>query len=778
MKILVNYQKSDQSHLPILQYHLKNRNLQAIATNLTLSAGELVAKAQNSGCQAILLCNPDTLQQCVPGVRPSLDLYRGSLLNFSVPTIVCNSLTHTTSIDHGTWLLGKDLDKFSTLSKAYKVPFSFTLLENQEDFKDAFNVLSSSDCISYDIETRNFNFPDSPKEEDRPDDYIDKAGDTLITCASYTAISRNSELQTFVVPFIDFAENHYVDPISYGNALLFLRKANALQIPKVMHNGLYDCLHSITYHAEPINWTLDTMAMAHSEFSSLPKTLDFVASITLPDYMQWKPEAEASAKQKDIHAYWNYNAKDTWYTARILLHYLRNLPAYAKKNYATLFPLVYPSLYGAFEGLKIDQDKRKELRAKAKTEVEKALFDLRTMLANPSFNPGSPKQVQQYVYDIFGAVDPHIGLKRDAKTGKRSRMERGTDEKNLSAIGGQHPLLLLLTSSILNYRGAKKAISNYFDFTQLNGRLLWNLNPFGTDSGRMSCNASSFWCGTQVQNIPYYAKGLLIADEGYALVEFDNSQSEARCTAYLAQDLDLIAALENPLQDFYRSLGTLFFGIPYPEVTTELRNAVLKKIVHGTNYVMGAQTFIENAGIQNLLKGATILGISISLDKKPPPGSISLKAFATMLLDSYHKPFFRVREWYKEVVAEVSTTHMLVSPLGYTRYFFGDISKNHNLMRSAVAHAPQNLSVMILNKGLMKFWERVKASKGQIRFKAQIHDSIFAQIKTDILTETIPLIQQDLYNPIQVHNRTLIIPVDYKHGKSWGTMEEVKTPRS
>ncbi len=99
-------------------------------------------------------------------------------------------------------------------------------------------------------------------------------------------------------------------------------------------------------------------------------------------------------------------------------------------------------------------------------------------------------------------------------------------------------------------------------------------------------------------------------------------------------------------------------------------------------------------------------------------------------------------------------------------------------MRSAVAHAPQNLSVMILNKGLMKFWERVKASKGQIRFKAQIHDSIFAQIKTDILTETIHHIQQDLYNPIQVHNRTLIIPVDYKHGKSWGTMEEVKTPRS
>lgn len=67
MKILVNYQKSDQSHLGILQYHLRARNLQAIATNLTFTAGELVAKAQNSGCKGILICNPDTLAQCVPG---------------------------------------------------------------------------------------------------------------------------------------------------------------------------------------------------------------------------------------------------------------------------------------------------------------------------------------------------------------------------------------------------------------------------------------------------------------------------------------------------------------------------------------------------------------------------------------------------------------------------------------------------------------------------------------------------------------------------------------
>ena len=190
------------------------------------------------------------------------------------------------------------------------------------------------------------------------------------------------------------------------------------------------------------------MAMMHSEFSSLPKSLDFVASITLPDYLQWKTESEAASKSKDIKAYWTYNGKDTWFTARILLHYLKHLPAYAKKNYSMQFPLVYPCLYGAFEGLLIDQDVRKELRDKAEAQLTRALKELQIMLADENFNPGSYRHVQHYIYDVIGAADPKIGQKKDAKTGKRTRMVRGTDEKNLKAIGEQHPILLKVTSSI------------------------------------------------------------------------------------------------------------------------------------------------------------------------------------------------------------------------------------------------------------------------------------------------------------------------------------------
>ena len=89
-------------------------------------------------------------------------------------------------------------------------------------------------------------------------------------------------------------------------------------------------------------------------------------------------------------------------------------------------------------------------------------------------------------------------------------------------------------------------------------------------------------------------------------------------------------------------------------------------------------------------------------------------------------------------------------------------------------NVPKNLSVSILNIGLKKIWKLVKEGSGNIRFKAQIHDSVFLQIHNSILDETIPQVQELLRNPVTIHGRTLVIPVDYKYGKSWGDMVEVK----
>lgn len=750
MRILVNYNPADKPYLPQLAYFLKQHNLTAASTSVGMTIGELLAKAKVASCDAILLINNETLRNCVPGDKPSLDAWRGSRLSFSIPTIVTNSLGHINTVPHGEWLLNKDLAKLLQTVRPVE-HFSQILLLDSTMFPAALRILRSSIAISYDIETITLN----------EDEEALKGGDTLISCASWTAILPDLSLVTYTLPLIDFGIDHWIEDNDYKNALCFLQEANGLRAAKIMHNGYYDCMHSIRYHAPPNNYTLDTMGFAHSEFSELPKTLDFVASYTLHDYVYWKAESDAASKSKDIKKYWAYNGKDTWYTARILLEQLRSIPLYAKNNYARQFKLVYPALYCGFEGFLIDQSVRTTLRENSQVVLENSDKILKIMMADPNFNPGSWQQVEKYIYQVFGAKKPKLGKSKSC-----------TDEKNLAAVALQHPLLALITDKILAYRGAQKAIGTYYDFLQINGRLLFSLDPFGTDTGRMASRASSMWVGTQIQNIPHYAKDMLVADPGYELIEPDMSQAEARCTAYCSQETSLIAALENKERDFYRTLGTLFFKMPYETVTDFFRNKVLKKVVHGTNYMMGAKTFIENITVSVLHTAAGVMNIKlVPIPRKNHPEEKTILGFANELLEAYHVPFPRVRMWYKEIFNEVATTGKLTGPTGHTRVFFGDIRKNHAMLRGAVAHQPQNLSVSILNEGYWKVYkELVIPSKGEFRLKAQVHDSMPAQYLISKRDYYVPRMLALMDNPVTIHGRTLRVPVDCKIGSSWGNM--------
>lgn len=768
MRVLVNYQAEEKGLLSSLGFLLKRKGLEAFSTAKALSASALIGLAKEAKCDAILIANTDTLLNLVSNPKATLDAYRGSRLNFPIPAIVINKLNHIHSIPHGQFLLERDLKKLSQLDS--KAPnFSFTMLDKQEYYPQVLAEMATSILTAYDVETKTFGEISKGTKEEDPEKY--KAGNTVITCASWACLLPSGIIKTYVLPLVDFDVDHWREEGQYEKAIQFLQQANKLATNKVMHNGLYDCTHSIAYHAEPYQYCLDTMAMAHAEYSELPKTLDFVASLHLPYYIQWKDEAEKASKERDIKAYWTYNAKDSWHTLLICIEQLRNMPVYAKHNFADKFKLVYPSLYCAFEGFKVDVKRRKELREEASIKLNKSLALLRTYVADPNFNPGSYKQVEKYVYHVFGGVKPKIG-----------KSKAGTDEKNLAAVGDQHPLLALLTTNIIEYKGEQKAIGTYFNFLLKNGRLLWALNPFGAETERMACNSSNFWCGTQVQNIPKYAKDFLVADDGFLLVEMDNKQSEGRCTAYVAEDLALIKALEDPVYDFYKTLGTLFFQIPYEEVTDFFRNKVLKKIVHGTNYMMGAKTFKENIGVQILHETASILGFKLvpkpSLKRKEEK---TILGFCKELLDKYHVPFPKVREWYKDIYYEIKTTSKLKSPLGHVRHFFGDIEKDHNMLRSAVAHQPQNLSVSILNIGFWKIYKHmvVKPNKdsgievGDFRLKAQIHDSILAQYRIEKKSICLKTMKRLMDNPVEVKGRELRIPVDAKTGTDWKNCKDV-----
>lgn len=760
MRILLNYDQHLENHKGTIAGVLKSKGLTAMSTGKTLTISELLAAAKKMNADGILLANEATLNNCVntnSKKKVSLDKYRGSRLDFSIPVIVGAPIDHLRKVRHGRWLYERDLDKFKHI-KTPVTQLNFTVCTTRTLLERAKSVAEKAIIISTDIETDSSN---------------------RITCVGYSCLNSNLTTSTFLIPFVNFGTDHWENDDDYGYAINCMRTISKLPAAKLYFNGLYDSQYQITYHAEPENFILDSMALAHAEFSELPKSLDFVASIHLHDYYFWKDEADDARQAGDIQAYWAYCARDSWNTLRCFISQIRTAKPYAFRNYKELFKMVYPYIYCAFEGCAIDTEALARNTAKAESIVEATKKSICTMAADPAFNPASPKQIGTLLFDVLGAKP--AAKPRKKKDGTYTST-RSVDETALAKMAEQHPLFALFINRVFAFREQAKAIGTYFNFNQWRGhdgtleppRLLYGINPFGTDTARSSCNASSFRLydvvreeirsyGTQIQNIPPYAKNFIISDIGFELGEADNNKSEARCVGYLSGCIALILALEDRAKDFYKVLGTIFFGLKYEDVTKELRNEILKRVVHGRNYLMGIETFIETVIKQThstkiLYEGARLIGYQVK----------NLKDFVGYLLNLYNKPFPEITVWYNEIKLEVVRNHTLVSPLGWTRYFFGDIIKDHKVFRNAVAHEPQNLSVMILNKGVWRVYTTlVLTQNGLFRLKAQIHDSIFWQSPPELREEYDRRVLECMDNPVVVKGRTMSIPVDINHGKNW-----------
>lgn len=754
MKVLINYTLEEKSYLNAMDWLLKKNGHEGVATARDLSMTEINQIASTMGCGGVLVGNKQTLKNLVGGDKPTLDRWRGTRIDLAIPCIVINSLTHFHSVNHGQWLFQKDIDKLKYNHKK-RAPFSFTVLKDPAQFQKWLDLAEKALVIGCDIETNQHNMKKNEKSSTRVSCFdintydIEGLGETWITCLGFAMLMPDLSIETCVLPLVEGETDFWLTDSNYALALQFMQLMLATDTPKCFHNGLYDCFHLLRYNAWPRNWILDTMGLSHSWYSELPKTLDFLCSWTLYDYYQWKDEADSTHKAKDYNSYYQYNAKDCWGMVRSLVQLLLTGEDWMFSNYEAAFRLVYPSLYGAFEGLRVNNSTRAQLLKGAMQKKEEELKTIRVMTDDPEFNPGSPKQVEHFIYEVLGARKP-----------PRSKSKGATDKKSRIYVSSQHPLIAMFTDRLDVYNKEAKAISTYYTFLLWNGRLMYSLDPFGTETGRFASRASAGWCGTQIQNQPAYAKYMYEPDPGFIGLEFDYSKAEAVCTAHLAEAQTLIDALKDKSVDFYKRLGNLFFQMKVEDVTDDFRNKVCKKIQHGTNYMMGAETFIDNTGASILMFAAGILNISIVDMKSTKQDEMTMPQFAQFLLDAYHTPFPEVKLWWEAIRMEVATTGKLVSPTGHVRYFFGDPTKNHKVFRSAVAHQPQNLSVTKLNEGMWKVYELMKKYPGIIRLKTQIHDSVKAQIRIDKARELVPLIQDTITARHMVKGRMMVIEVD------------------
>lgn len=742
MKLDLYASFEDKSYVNLLKSLLQPHSLSiSYETPLTI-AGSL------GSSDAILVTNTAFIKKLTGKNKCNHEDYYGSLwerksvTGKEVPILCIPPLKRLVSTKPGIFLCKRYLSKLFRRSEWLSpTPFSWTLCNDLLLLKSAYDELLESSYVAIDIETS----PAFDKDTETPRH--------LITCVSYTG---------FFFQGNSFYSKSFVIPVSSLENLKWIRKFNSeLPQPKIFQNGKYDNFYFLRFSAPVKNWLFDLMELHHGIYAELPKSLGYLGAFYLREISFWKDEGQTG----NLEDLYRYCAKDSWATGNAFFAALREAPDWAIKNYLIKWPLIIPCLACELDGLRIDKQRLEAAKIIQSEKQAKALTSIRRRINHPLFNPSSPKQVLQLLH-ILG-----------------NKELTSSAEAELIKAGDRHPIAKVLVDSIIEYRESSKLISTYLEAELKDGKLLYTLNPSGTDTGRLASRESQLWCGTQLQNLPPYYKQTIRAEEGFFLGEGDNEQSESRCSAYLSGDENLIAAVESP-NDFHATNASSFFGLSYEEIMKEEKLAkqqlvkpftirdLSKRVNHGATYNMGSAVLLATMGLKKVLQAKLLLGL---------PEKYSPKDVCDFLLKKFSDTYPTLKgPWYDSIVAAVKLTKLLTSALGWTRLCFGTPWNSKPDLNSYVAHVPSNLSVGIINEGFSDiYWKIARRSNGLFRLKGQIHDSIlfaYKQGRIDLAQDAARLMQR----PKQITDcggktRTMLIPVALKaEAEFWNELKPVK----
>jgi DNA polymerase-1 len=350
-------------------------------------------------------------------------------------------------------------------------------------------------------------------------------------------------------------------------------------------------------------------------------------------------------------------------------------------------------------GVKVDAEmlgKQSEEIANKLDELEQKAFEI----AGEEFNLGSPKQLQQILFE-------KLELPVIKKTPKGAP---STAEEVLQELAHDYSL----PDVILQHRSLAKLKSTYTD------KLPRMINP---DTGRVHTSYQQAVAATgrlsstepNLQNIPIRTpegrrvRQAFVAEEGFTVVAIDYSQIELRIMAHLSQDASLLRAFAQG-QDIHRATASEVFGCSLEDVTDEQRRRA-KAVNFGLIYGMSA------------------FGLSRQLDIP--------RHEAQAYMDKYFERFPGVLE-YMENTRETAKKQGYVSTLFGRRLPLPEIKASNGARRKAAERAAINAPMQgtaadIIKRAMIKVgdWIDEKGCQSDVRMLMQVHDELVFEIRTE-----------------------------------------------
>ena len=371
-----------------------------------------------------------------------------------------------------------------------------------------------------------------------------------------------------------------------------------------------------------------------------------------------------------------------------------------------------------------DQSKELELTI---SELESKVQDS----AGETFNLGSPKQLQEILYQ-------KLGLPIVKKTPKG---QPSTSETVLQELSMDFPIV----EDILSFRALSKLKSTYTDklpkmINSETGRVHTSYHQAVTATGRLSSS------NPNLQNIPIRSeegrriREAFVAPNGYKILAADYSQIELRIMAHLSKDSGLLDSFSRDL-DIHRATAAEIFRVALDEVTDNQRRSA-KAINFGLIYGMSA------------------FGLSKQL--------MITRAEAQNYIEQYFDRYPGVKNYMDE-------TKLMAKKIGYVETVFGrrlylaDIeSSNYQRRqyaeRSAINAPMQGTAADLIKMAMIELHQRINRESLDAKIIMQVHDELVIEVHENQAHDVSVLAKETMSN---IFKLDVDLKVDADLGGNW-----------
>ncbi|MAT66182.1 MAG: DNA polymerase I [Gammaproteobacteria bacterium] len=504
---------------------------------------------------------------------------------------------------------------------------------------------------------------------------------------------------------------------------------------KIGHNLKYDMsvlanhgieLKGIAFDTMLESYVLDSTASRHDMDSLALKYL--AHKCTSYEEVAGKGAKQLSFNEVPVETAAPYAAEDADITLR--LHQTLWPRLQQEKALVSVFndidlPLVPVLSRMERNGVKVDRDmlatQSGELAQKM-AEIEEAAFKE----AGQPFNIGSPKQIQEILFD-------QQGLPVLAKTPKGAP---STAESVLAELALDYKLPRL----ILDYRSLSKLKSTYTDklperIDSRTGRVHTSYHQAVAATGRLSSTEPN------LQNIPVRTESgrrirqAFIAEKGFRILAADYSQIELRIMAHLSGDEGLLAAFAAG-EDIHRATAAEVFGVRPDQVSSEQRRSA-KAINFGLIYGMSAFGLARQLGIE---RGAAQEYVDLYFARYP-----GVKAYMDRTREQAHDQGY-------------------VETLFGRRLYLPEINARNHQRRTAAErtaiNAPmQGTAADIIKLAMIRTDGWIRSGRLDVRMVMQVHDELVFEVAEQDLRQAETAIREQMQGAAE-----LAIPLEVEVG--------------